>query len=98
MSVKNVRVEFADGYYVSESVDGKTVEGLGTRHWTTGAFAGHRYEGYFQKNNMNGYGMYPIPPNPPPPPNPIKCLLLLLLLLCVGGFLSLFCIRKENFY
>ena len=38
----------------------------------------------------------PLQPHTPPPPN--KCLLLLLLLLCVWGFLSLFCIRKENFY
>ena len=82
MSVKNVRIEFADGYYVGESVDGKTMEGLGTRHWTTGAFAGGRYEG-FCKNNIygQGYGIVslyspyipshtpiPIPPPPPPPP------------------------------
>ena len=57
ISVKNVRIEFADGYYVGESVDGKTMEGLGTRHYTTGACASRRYEGYFKNNAVNGYGI-----------------------------------------
>ena len=57
MAVKNSRIELADGYYVGESVDGKTMEGLGTRHFTTGAFASCRYEGFFKKNAFNGFGI-----------------------------------------
>ena len=100
MSVKkNVRIEMGNCYYIGESPDGKKLEGFGTTHFNDG----NRYEGDHKDGKIHGTGnkspSTPIPPNdpPPPPPNPIKCLLLLLLLLC-GGFLSLFCIRKENFY
>ena len=74
---------------------------VGKYWWASGAYAGDRYEGDYKDGKMNGTGnKSPLTPYHPttPPPSPIKCLLLLLLLLCVGGFLSLFCIRKENIY
>ena len=53
MSVKNVRIDWGDGYDVGESVDGKTMEGFGTRHFIK---SGDKYEGYFKNDKPNGFG------------------------------------------
>ena len=61
---------------------------------------GDRYEGDHKDGKFHaGTGTTPytphIPPSPLPPSQSNK---MFLLLLCVWGFLSLFCIRKETIY
>ena len=56
MSVKNIRVEVENGYIVGESLDGKTIEGSGKKHFTSGPYISTIYEGYFKNSKYHGFG------------------------------------------
>ena len=71
---------------------------------------GNRYEGDYKDGTMNGTGnkspstpyhsTSPPPPQPQPQPQSNKMFIIIIIIITVwgGGFLSLFCIRKENIY
>ena len=63
---------------------------------------GARYEGEFKDAKSHGTGnkspSTPYHSTPPPSPQSNKMFIIIIIIAVCGGFLSLFCIRKENFY
>ena len=62
LSVKEVRIEAKDGYYLGTSPDGKQITGRGTRYYTDGFPNPNRSEGTFCDDKQNGFGNLPPPP------------------------------------
>lgn len=61
-NVRNVtNLEFSEGYYTG-TICGDIIEGKGTFVYTSGDFAGDKYEGGWKNNKFDGYGVYTCNP------------------------------------
>ena len=61
-NVRNVtNLEFSEGYYTG-TLCGNMIEGKGTFVYTSGDFAGDKFEGEWKNNKFDGYGVYTCNP------------------------------------